>query len=157
MSDVTLHHWLSNHNPSTTHSCLRSTSPTIDCSTSPAMHTLFHGTFIHCTPDRSIEILQNSTMMVEDGIIQWLHPSCDLDLKDIAVLHGVNIHLLGLNIVRLACDEFMVPGLVDTHNVSLRRRFVPKVYLTRSIQRPFGPWACNVRTSLPRGGTSCWH
>lgn len=117
------------------------------------MRRIFHGTIIHCTSDRKIEIHLDATMMVKGGVIQWLQRSCGLDLEGVTDMYGVSLHDPMLEIVRLADDEFMVPGFVDTHNVSLHWHYVMRLALIHSTHRPSIPWVSVVLSSPQRGIT----
>lgn len=52
----------------------------------------------------------------EDGTISWVEHARPEELQDVALKHGVD--LANVEIVELDAEEFLCPGLIDTHTVS---------------------------------------
>lgn len=77
---------------------------------------VFHGTIIHSTSPQHLHILQNALLVYStaDGRILALQPDTPLD----AVPHTLRTLHIPDNapITHLSPSQFLIPGLVDTHN-----------------------------------------
>jgi guanine deaminase len=70
----------------------------------------FHGTFIHSTETRELEVIDNGLLVVNgDGKIIWF--AREVQQSELQLLSRKGVH-----IESPARGEFFIPGLIDTHN-----------------------------------------
>lgn len=82
---------------------------------------LYYGSIAHSRSLTELEVVEKALMLVdEQGIIGWVHrdvPSAS-SLQEVAAEHGLDITRDPVEVVELDEDEFLCPGLIDTHTVS---------------------------------------
>jgi hypothetical protein len=86
------------------------------------MQLLICGSLISPVTLSSYRALVNALIYVNDrGIIEYVR-ECDLVSSELAIqsfLYTANIPSHSIHIIRLKRGEFLVPGFVDTHTVSI--------------------------------------
>jgi guanine deaminase len=88
-----------------------------------ASTTLYHGPIVHSLSLDELEYAVDALVCVSpDGTINWIERNVDTsEIQDRAASHGLILD--GTNnaveIVQLGGHEFLCPGLIDTHTVSM--------------------------------------
>lgn len=82
------------------------------------MTTLYYGSFVHSVSLDELDFCLDALVCVsEDGYISWVERNVDpSQLQDAASRHGVNLD--DVDFVELGRNDFLCPGLIDTHTVS---------------------------------------
>lgn len=83
----------------------------------PRSITIFRGPIIHSLSLTQLEIIPYGVILVTDGIIDGIFTGPDFEEYDMEWLSGVDCEEVDLTGGE---GEFLVPGFVDTHTVSLR-------------------------------------
>lgn len=80
--------------------------------------TIYLGAIAHSLDLQQIEYVDQAILCVgTDGLIEWIEHAAPEELQDIAAKHSVSLD--DAEVVELDSDEFLCPGLIDTHTVSL--------------------------------------
>ena len=83
--------------------------------------TLYHGSYVHAVSlEQSLEYVESALICVSElGIIEWIEKDVEGSMiQEIVMRHGVELDDSKIEIVELAQEGFLCPGLVDTHTVS---------------------------------------
>lgn len=87
----------------------------------PMTAKLYYGSIAHSRSLTELEVVEKALMLVDEhGVIGWVHrdvTSASL-LQEVAAEHGLDITRDPVGVVELDEDEFLCPGLIDTHTVS---------------------------------------
>lgn len=79
--------------------------------------TIYLGSIVHSISLQELQHVEHAILCVgEDGTIAWVEHAKPEELQDVALKHGVD--LANVEIVELDPEEFLCPGLIDTHTVS---------------------------------------
>lgn len=79
---------------------------------------LYHGAFIHSLSLSALEHVLEGLIYVESGVIVWIERDVpSTKVQDAAAKHGILLGDGGVEVIELG-NDFLVPGLVDTHTVS---------------------------------------
>lgn len=99
------------------------------------MTTLFYGGLITPETLTSYRTLPHALLSVEQstGVILWIEDDVQAHaLQDTLSKHGVKLDS-GTELVELKDGEFLIPGFIDTHTVSLPCVFLYYVCLTVEV------------------------
>lgn len=82
------------------------------------MTTLYYGSFVHSVSLDELDFCLDALVCVsEDGYISWVERNVDpSQLQDAATRHSVILD--DVDFVELGRNDFLCPGLIDTHTVS---------------------------------------
>jgi guanine deaminase len=84
---------------------------------------LYHGSIVHSLSLDEIEYAVDTLVCVSDqGIILWIERDIDPStIQQVAATHGLILDdsTQSVEIVQLGESEFICPGLIDTHTVSV--------------------------------------
>lgn len=80
---------------------------------------LIYGALIHCVSLRELQALPQALIAIgEDGVIQWLEPDVEgALLQSVVASKGWNLE--DVHFIELPAGQWIMPGFVDTHTVSL--------------------------------------
>lgn len=88
------------------------------------MLTIFFGALVTPTSLTSYRALPHAVLAVSKrtGAIEWLEEDADSsELQDVLAKHGiVDAAAADIEVVELKFGEFLLPGFIDTHTVSIR-------------------------------------
>jgi len=79
--------------------------------------TIYLGAIAHSLDLEQIEYVDHAIVSVgADGIIEWIEHAAPDQLQEIATRHSISLD--DAEIVELESEEFLCPGMIDTHTVS---------------------------------------
>lgn len=79
--------------------------------------TIYIGSYVHSLQLTQLEHVERAILCVgEKGIIEWIENIASEELQDLLAKYGLEPD--NVEVVELSPDEFLCPGLIDTHTVS---------------------------------------
>lgn len=79
--------------------------------------TIYLGAIAHSLDLQQIEYVNQAILCVgPDGLIEWVEHAAPEQLEEVAARHSLSLN--DVQIVELDSDEFLCPGMIDTHTVS---------------------------------------
>ena len=86
---------------------------------------MYIGSIVHSLSLDEIEYVSSAVLGVREGKIEWVEGDVDVTRLE-EVLGKYGLERDGVDVVELAEGEFLSPGFVDTHTVSLTPPTPPK-------------------------------
>ena len=131
--------------------------------------TIYIGSYVHSLQLTQLEHVERAIICVDgNGIIEWIENIAPEELQDVLAKYGLELD--NVEVVELGTDEFLCPGLIDTHTVSrnwvngweCRRRMRTTMLIPARPPIPkyrSGPWDPAARLvgedHLPHGKPVC--
>lgn len=79
--------------------------------------TVYIGSYVHSLSLTELEQVEHAIIAVgEGGTIEWIEHAAAEQVQNILARHGLGIE--DVELVELGPDDFLCPGLIDTHTVS---------------------------------------
>jgi len=79
--------------------------------------TVYIGSYVHSLQLTQLEHVERAIICVDgNGIIEWIENIAPEELQDVLAKYGLESD--NVEVVELSPDEFLCPGLIDTHTVS---------------------------------------
>jgi cytosine/adenosine deaminase-related metal-dependent hydrolase len=102
----------------------------------PEQTRLFHGSIISPVSIHEAQYLERALLAVSsEGIIEWLEHDVDpTQLQDVALKHGMVLDG-SVDVHELKYGEWLMPGFVDTHTVSITHALPISLTYSRDIAR----------------------
>lgn len=81
--------------------------------------TLYLGSWVHSLSIDHLEYVEKGIISVDQrGIIEWIEKDVEIsNVQDIAMRYGLQLDDPDLEVIELSSEEFLCPGLIDTHTV----------------------------------------
>ena len=85
------------------------------------MATIYLGSYVHSIELGNLEHVESGAICVsKEGVIDWVEALESREvLQTVASKYGVDLSDGSVTVVELGSDEFLCPGMIDTHTVSL--------------------------------------